>query len=189
MVYRRHLSGVSLILGLFFSLSLFATTVLPVGLHQMVDQADKIFYGRCLDTSSELDENGIPSTYAHFRVLEAIRGVQVDEEVLVKFHGVSDDSLHVGEGQASVVPFKTMTLSPKAYAKGSDYLLFLYPESRLGFTSPIGAGQGRFEVLPDQTVLNPLGNRFLKDTLHPGQGGAVPLRELLRDVQGLILKR
>jgi hypothetical protein len=153
----------------------------------MTREAGKVFYGKCLDVSVELDENNIPSTYARFQVVQGVKGTFDGEELLVKFHGAQREALKVREGESAIVPLKTMTLSSKAYLPGVDYLLFLYPESSLGFTSPIGGGQGRFEVLPDKSVLNHLGNRFLKDAHNPSEGGAVPLKQMLKDVSALVV--
>ncbi len=174
-------------LALLFSVPAGATSVKALGLAEMTGQADRIFYGQCLETEEDLDENGIPSTYVRFQVSRGVKGVSTGDEILVKFHGVQERAMHVGEGERVVVPMRTAGLSSKAYRVGDDYLLFLYPESRLGFTSPIGAGQGRFEVLSDRSAVNPLGNRFLKDALHPTGGGAISLDRLINDVEALVV--
>lgn len=145
----------------------FATMALPMDLSQMTRQAGKIFVARCNEVETDLDERGIPSTFARFTVLEGIKGVETGEQVLVKQFGVSRQPLSVGEGESAIVAMKTISVGSGSYRPGGDYLLFLYPESSLGFTSPVGAGQGRFEVGEGgpaglRMAVNPLGNQFLK---------------------------
>lgn len=42
------------------------------------------------------------------------------------------------------------------YRTGERVLLFLYPPSRLGLTSPVGGDLGRFEIEPDGILLKPI---------------------------------
>jgi hypothetical protein len=55
--------------------------------------------------------------------------------------------------------------STAEYQVGQELVLFLYPESQYGLTSPVGAGQGRFRVLRDASggalIVNEAGNRGL----------------------------
>jgi len=166
-----------------------AASVLPLTLSQMTDQAGRIFVGKCVSLSSDLDENGIPATYARFEVEDGVKGTASGESVLVKQFGTSRAPLKVGEGESAVVPLKTMSLTGGSYEAGRDYLLFLYPESTLGFTSPVGAGQGRFEVkeggsnghspLQAASVVNPLNNRFLETF----REGPVALPEMVKEIR------
>lgn len=172
------------------------TMVLPLDLRDMTDQAGKIFVGRCLESSSELDERGIPATYARFRVQRGLKGAADGEEILVKQFGIEKEPLRVGEGERAVVPIKSMTLSGKGYREGEDYLLFFYPESSLGFTSPVGGGQGKFLVSPQKTggepartAINPLGNRFLKGFSLPPEGGPVDLQAICDRVERMVTGR
>jgi len=166
----RQLRLVPALFFILYSVPSSATMVLPLDLRQMTEQAGRIFVGRCDDLSQDLDENGIPATYAHLTVTQGIKGAQTGETILIKQFGVIRWPLDVREGEKAIVPMKTMTLSSGPYQPGADYLLFLYPESSLGFTSPVGAGQGRFAVITTAavgaaalmtTATNPLDNRFL----------------------------
>jgi hypothetical protein len=51
------------------------------------------------------------------------------------------------------------------FAPGERVVLFLYPDSSLGLTSPVALGQGKFSVLRDkegdELAVNALGNRDL----------------------------
>ncbi len=159
-----------------------AATVLPLSLDQLAAQADRIFVGRCESVTVALDERGVPATYARFQVEEGLKGVAGGGTILVKQFGDARTALKVAEGESAVVSPKTMTLAGAAYRPGASYLLFLYPESDRGFTSPVGGGQGRFEILssgPSALAVNPLNNRFL-ETLREGP---VPLADLLREIR------
>lgn len=110
---------------LFFPLTLWAGSVLPLPLGALIRQADRIFVGRCLGTDSELEEHRFPSVLVHFEVIEAVAGTRPGERLLLKQFG-ENPSL--------------------ACRPGEEFLLFLYPDSRYGFTSPVGLGQGKMRV-------------------------------------------
>jgi hypothetical protein len=159
-----------------------AMSVLPLNLSQLTDQAGRIFVGRCVSVDSELDESGLPSTYARFKVDQGLKGVSAGETVLIKQYGVARGPLKVAEGESAIVPMKTMSLGGGSYRPGSQYLLFLYPESELGFTSPVGGGQGKFEIVAGESsalAVNPLDNRYLQ-TL---RDGPVALSEMILEIQ------
>ncbi len=133
-------------------LPLWGTMVLPLTLSQMARQADRIFLGRCLDVSSELDEQDLPSTYLRFEVIQGFKGVKSGEKILIKLFGTERAPLHLLEGEWAILPLKTLMVSPITYKEEDEYLLFLYPDSPLGFTSPVGAGQGRFQPPFEKTI-------------------------------------
>lgn len=120
----RPFQWLALLPFLFFSLQAHGTTVLPLDLAEMTRQAGKIFVGRTVGVEPFLDEGGLPSTYLRFRVITGLKGTRNGEGVFVKIYGTEASS---------------------RFRIGTDTLLFLYPESSLGFTSPVGAGQGCFE--------------------------------------------
>jgi hypothetical protein len=84
------------------------------------------------------------------------------------------------------------------FAPGERAILFLYPPSRLGLTSPVGLGQGKFSLVRDkegrELAINAFGNRTLLSnvsretrarlaTAHPLDLGA---KELLDGVDALV---
>jgi len=155
----------------------------------MTAQAGRIFIGKCVSVTVDLDENGIPSTFARFEVEEGVKGADSGQTILIKQFGALRTPLKVGEGESRVVPMKTISLAGGSYETGSEYLLFLYPESSLGFTSPVGAGQGRFEVKADSGpglktsfVANPLDNRFLETF----REGPVALPEMVKKIKEMV---
>ncbi|QQR80865.1 MAG: hypothetical protein IPJ69_01560 [Deltaproteobacteria bacterium] len=190
-----------LIFGLLFFASMAeATMVVPLNLSQMTDQSEKIFRGRCLDITTELDENQMPATYVRFQVLEGLKGVSEGETVLIKQYGSMQDPravLHsndrIRDGEKIIVPMKSLSLSANSYELGKEYLLFYYPESSLGFTSPVGGGQGLFDISVDshgqKRVVNPLNNQFLKEVKRlKGVEGATNLGEIETTIQSLVLQ-
>ncbi len=123
-----------------------ATMVLPLTTNQMADQSERIFVGRCLGVASELDEYQIPSTYVRLEVIRDVKGTEPGEQILIKQFGTDRKPLDVREGESAIVPTKTFSLPGRSFEIGREYLLYLYPESSLGFTSPVGGGQGKLEV-------------------------------------------
>lgn len=156
------------LISLVFPLTLQGMTVLALNLEQMTRQADRIFVGHCLGLETSLDEHGYPATYVRFEVTEAVKGVDAGETLLIKQFGTDHLTFRASGGEKVLVPLKSLALSPKSYSAGSEYLLFLYPDSSLGFTSPVGGGQGRFDVLPEagahgeRLVRNALGTQTLR---------------------------
>lgn len=159
-----------------------ATMVLPLDLKAMTEQSEKIFVGRCLGSEASLDENHFPSTVVKFQASQGIKGVSDGEAVVIKQFGAVKGPLQAPEGESIVVPMKTMTLANGGYRPGQDYLLFLYPESSLGFTSPVGAGQGLFEISAAGLAVNPIDNRNLSFV----RGGPIRLDSLIRRVRGYL---
>lgn len=98
--------------------------VIPLNLEQITERADKIFVGTCQDIDEAIDENGLRATYLTYSVEETIKGEPRSLEQ-IKVFGTGD------------------------YKIGKREILFLYKESQLGFSSPVGAGQGRFEILSE----------------------------------------
>lgn len=162
--------------------------VLPLDLRQMTDQSGRVFVGRCDEVTQELDENGLPATYARLTVTEGIKGVETGETLLIKQFGAVRPPQDVREGESAILPMKTMTIGGGGYEAGRHYLLFLYPESTMGFTSPVGGGQGRFEVSDTAeggaalTVVPPFGPAVLKSS----STGPVELNAMIRKVRNYL---
>jgi hypothetical protein len=73
-------------------------------------------------------------------------------------------NFHVDQGMRGVRTGQTLTIrewaglwqSGERYRPGERVLLFLYPPSKLGLTSPVQGAMGRFRIGPDgQLVLDP----------------------------------
>ncbi len=109
----------------------------------------------------------------HGRVVEVREGVHpLHEQVAVTFLKVQVIEMLKG-GAAREVTFMQYGTSTKQYVAhqpkysiGEEVVLFLYPESKLGLTSPVGQGQGKFVVRNDarsgqRVLLNEHLNRAL----------------------------
>lgn len=101
----------------------------PLNLEEITNSANRIFTGIC--TSIEEIENDSESKNLSvvkfkFKVTEAIKGITSDDEITLKFWQPAAKGAN--------------------YKVGEKYILFLYKDSDLGFTSPVGYLQGQFQV-------------------------------------------
>src|SRR5437660_7852226 len=96
--------------------------------NQFTRNSGYIFSGTVLKIQrTTAGENAIAFTQVSFRVDQAIRGVRAGEILTIReWSGLWD--------------------SGERYRPGERVLLFLYPVSKLGFTSPVGGALGRFAV-------------------------------------------
>ena len=126
---------VALLIAITASLSVQATIVRPLALDEMTASAATIFEGKCI-ANQTLREPGtkLIVTYTTFAVSDAIKGAPGTTHVIKQIGGTlpNGDSMHV-EG----VPTFTV---------GEDYIVFLNGVSSLGFSSPTGLSQGRFNI-------------------------------------------
>jgi hypothetical protein len=96
----------------------------------MTDSAQYIFSGVCIAREIRYDEKLQREIYSFtFRVNHTLKGPHQDERIVQ----TSKTLVEIGQ-----VP---------TYHFGDDVILFLYPESPLGFTSPVGLGQGKFSII------------------------------------------
>jgi len=98
-----------------------------LNLAQLCGQASTIFSGVCIERGTD-DPSVLSFT---FKVLHMIKG-QPSDTITVRMHK-----------KAAVIA------RAPVYTVGEEVILFLYPESTEGFTSPVGFGQGRFLVSLD----------------------------------------
>ena len=124
-------------LGVLCSLQAAATTVLPVSLQQMSGSAELIFYGSAVSNEVRLDEtSGRVATFTTFAVIDVIKGSVGDTHTIKQIGGELPGS-RVRQIIQGVPRFNV----------GTEYVVFLPPASRLGFSSPIGLSQGQFSVM------------------------------------------
>lgn len=109
-----------------------ATQVRALDLQQLTDQAGTIFYGRCVHVEETHDAaTGLPILEATFAVDRAVKG-DVSRTHVIRM---------LRSEQAGAPSFRP----------GEQVVLFLYAESTLGLSSPVGFGQGKFTVSPDKS--------------------------------------
>ena len=127
----------------------FVFDTLPLNLEEIIFASDRIFTGICTDVEEiEQDpESRLPVFKYTFKITESIKGLNGKEEVTFK-------------------QWKP-TARSAGYEAGKKYILFLYPNSERGLTSPVGFLQGQFEVEKkglirrNEVVRNKLNNKGL----------------------------
>ncbi len=127
------------------------TSVRLLNLLEMVQLADRVFWGKCLSVEEKSgDSTSLPVLEYVFAVQGGIKGVQTGETVVFRQVGTSSQG----------------ALDIPHYEKGQEILLFLHGDSRLGLTSPVGLAQGVFQLKRTAEgeigVLNALENTNLK---------------------------
>ncbi len=133
--------------------SIQATSVRVANLQNLIEQADRIFVGKCLSVESS-ETNNIPFTAYTFEVLWKIKGVNTDT-VIVRQFGLTKP-MAIGSGVARVMIIQGMP----QYKQGQQYLLFLVRESAIGLSSPAGLFQGAF-LSTRKGFVNSMNNRNL----------------------------
>lgn len=131
-----------------------ATSVRPVNLEEMTARASRIVLGRCADIVEIRDPaSGLLVSRATFAVDRVVKG-GVGSTLTVTTPRFDRDR-----------PGDSGALDDLTYRRGEEVLLFLYGDSAMGFASPVGLGQGRFELIRDKQgramLVNATGNRYV----------------------------
>ncbi len=102
--------------------------VLPMNLEEVTDSADRIFSGTCISIEEIIDD-----PISHLEV--------------VKYTFSIEDGVK-GVGSQDQISFKQWKPTTKSagFSINKKYIVFLYPDSTLGLTSPAGFQQGTFLV-------------------------------------------
>jgi hypothetical protein len=110
-------------------------TLKPI-LYPILNSSQRIFAGTVLQVahSNPSPASTLASTSIRFRVDEAIRGVRQGQIIEIR-------------------EWAGLWQSGERYRPGERVLLFLYPPSKLGLTSPVGHRAGRFPLDKSGRVL------------------------------------
>lgn len=110
-------------------------TLRPI-LHPILGSSERIFAGTVLQVEhlTPSPTSTLASTSIRFRVDDAIRGVRQGQIVEIR-------------------EWAGLWQSGERYRPGERILLFLYPPSKLGLTSPVGHRAGRFPLDKNGRVL------------------------------------
>ncbi len=128
---------IACVVGLGLAAGAHAASVRPMLLDEIIDTAAIAFQGTCTGNRSERDaQTNFIVTYTTFEVRDVIKGNALATHVIKQIGG----SL-AGSGET----FQVKGV-PK-FAVGEEYVVFLAGVSSAGFSSPIGLGQGQFQVL------------------------------------------
>jgi hypothetical protein len=133
-----------------------AIRVRSINLEEMTQKAGRIVAGRCVAVEVIHDSSlDVVVTRVTVSVERAVKGVKGADGSTVVFRMLGDATSSSGTGIVGLPRF----------AVGEKVVLFLYPESRSGLTSPVGLDQGKFvEVLDKQgraLAMNGFPNRRL----------------------------
>ncbi|MBW7888622.1 MAG: hypothetical protein H3C35_09730 [Bacteroidetes bacterium] len=134
---RKPISLFLFILLLFSAQSLFSQRTVRMNLERIIGNAAIIFHGTVTHVESVVDsETNIPATFVTFAVKE-------------NFYGCSQNSITIkmlgGKSQKRNVKLSEM---PR-YSIGEEVISAFYAPSPIGFSSPVGMGQGTFSVVTD----------------------------------------
>ena len=116
---------------------------IPLNLEEITKSSDRIFAGRCIKKEEiENDpESSLTVIKYTFKITDGIKGTINKKEITFR-------------------QWKP-TVRTGGYKVGKKYIIFLYPDSNIGLTSPVGFLQGIFEVqIKDlkEVVRNRMGN-------------------------------
>ncbi len=133
-----------------------ATQTLQVNLSDL-NQAQLVFTGTCTARDAHIKNGMLETTYTFKVPAEGVVKGNVPETFqFTQWGGSIEDAKRLG------VPAPSGIVS---YEIGKEYTLFLTGESKLGFRSPVGLGQGKFNVVqgPDgkKQVVNDFNNKSL----------------------------
>jgi hypothetical protein len=125
-----------------------------VNLAEMTAAAGRVVHGRVAEVrpGRHPRQPGLAVVFVKVAVTETLKGAPARELSFMQY---------AGGGAAFHLP---------QYRVGEEVVLFLYPESRYGLTSPVGEGQGKFTARDDarlgrRVLLNERANHALFDRL------------------------
>ena len=117
-----------------------ATTVLPVSLQKMSSTAEFIFLGKVISNDSGIDDvSGQIATFTTFEVLRELKGNPGTTYTIKQIGGQLPDSDR-----------RLIIKGVPRFHLGKEYIVFIPKQSRLGFSSPVGLSQGKFDVLESE---------------------------------------
>ena len=130
---------VFLICAVFFNYQNADGRLLNVNLGKMTQIAGDIIAGKCVSVKNGFhpEYKNVKVTFIEIETFDVIKGKA----------GHNFNFMQFGHGME-------ISHSTK-YKKNEKVLLFLYPKSRYGLTSPVGGTQGRLSIIPDPLTGKP----------------------------------
>jgi hypothetical protein len=107
-----------------------------MALDQVAREAARIVHATVTAVRSDRDASGLPATWITLDVARTLKGTASDT-LTIKQYGVLQPLADGTIARIGGLP---------RYAVGEEVVLFLRGNSRLGFTSPVGLGQGVYRV-------------------------------------------
>lgn len=165
-----------------------ATTMIQMDLADLADRAGRIFRGTVVDIeqgSITVGGGELPAVTYKLRVDDLLKGeadlVKGDTSMIeVRMVGSIKDPAEVGDARHFSVLYDVPRLD-----MGSDYVLFVTPESAIGLSTTVGLGQGAFSVFSRDKESFAV-NEFNNTGLGFGADGPVTYSELAAKIQTLL---
>jgi len=124
------------------SLPSYATTVRPMSIVDLLDNAQTIVAGRVTDVTDGFDAKGVPFTEVTLQVSDPIRGPKGKTYTFRQFgldapRTMPDGRVHLGARPAGWPTWRT----------GESAIVFLYPKAKYtGLQTTVGLGYGKLSV-------------------------------------------
>lgn len=174
---KRFLLAFALAMGLAAPAA--ATTVLRLTLDQIIDQSTTVFQGTCLENRTERDPaTGFVVTYTRFAVNDALKGT----------FGTTHEIKQVGgELPAESGGLMYRVIGVPKFTPGAEYVLFMAGRSSIGFSSPIGLSQGKFNIHREAGRAKVANGRDFKE-MTAGAGVELPgaVQEKIKAADGVV---
>ncbi len=147
----------------------FVFDTIPLNLEEITQSADRIFAGKCISITEIEDdpESKLPVIEYKFKIDESFKGLKGKDEITFK-------------------QWKPTTRESN-YDVGKSYVLFLFPNSERGLTSPVGFLQGQFEIessgfiRKNKVVKNKAGNKGLYKNLKSNKEASLKKNKFVKD--------
>ena len=190
---RKAITGaLALCVGLLASAFASATMVQQMNLGELATNADKIFRGTVMRVEGGTVTAGgteLATTRYTIRVSEMIKGQLAD------ISGKPVDYIEITMLGSLKSPAKSGNLqrlsafTPPQLRPGGEYLLFTSRESQIGLSMTIGVGQGAFQFVDGENVLNEAKNAGLfrdMDSQGLPQRGPIPYGALSDRIRSIV---
>lgn len=113
-----------------------ATTVLRMPLARVAAESARIVHAEVVDVRSGRDADGLPATWVTLSVARTLKGAG-RQRIVFKQYGVAEPLPDGAITRVAGLPH---------WQPGEEAVVFLRTESKRGFTSPVGLGQGVYHV-------------------------------------------
>ncbi len=165
-----------------------ATTMLQMSIEDLTERAGTIFMGRVISANPGTVEVGgaeLPTMTYQFEIKDLYKG----QPTLVKGEKAVFEVTMLAAGKQSTldngfVRFSGFRDAPRIN-RGSDYLLFVTPQSSAGLSMTVGLGQGAFKVFSEGGEMQAV-NEFNNEGLGVNGNGPVRLVDLESKIQTLL---
>ena len=136
MTKSRPVTSLVLLIALFCCQQAAATSVLPISLQRMTAVADIVFHGKAVSNETRLDPvSKNIATFTRFEVIEVVKGKP----------GRTHSIKQIG-GRMPGSNSRLIIHGVPQFTTGEEYVVFLPKASSLGFSSPLGLSQGKFDI-------------------------------------------